>query len=603
MVAAKKKSKVNLVIDTDNAKRSKRLLDTIEGAKYAIDVLADIKEKYAGKKLSGGALNDIQLVIDALSCLYEDGQQNTAKVSNTPYLLHAYKKRKAAELELDNNHGQSSNVKVKSAAVAKLDRYIIQQKGEVINGDAQLEDQSTSPPKRRRSNRKPIGRITPDKRSDELPDLHTILQSSDNILDKWEKDTVIAAVDAFTGVPPVGDEVWSKESIAIACNKLKGTSTTTAFMKKLVAGGKCGYSSHGGIQKMYDKWRVEGKVTGKVGRNSVLTLNEVEAAVQKKFKDCNTKSNTFQLSDMKSSIEEKRKRTAEEDGLDPETIDCKVSSTTAKVALIAAAMGDECGTLSNKKLLHKTSTRWQMEHSVQAAVSNTLTCISTHYIAGPTPPNLIGKFDEEKLSKSTKETIELMKEALGVDHVYPVNPNLSTSTDDTTIWKSVVAQGGNGEWEWKLIDKENGNSSVRADFEEGADDADGSGGLRVRMTFTATATGLYAPAYISVSGLTEEELCPIKCPEGICVEKVQGLCKGGHDVFNEGFGYLCFLRADKKGKKDKNALSIGNKKFMDYNDRVFLPFIEEIRIMLGWKKGQPLPEWARCVSWLVCNMF
>ena len=61
MAAAKKKSKVTY--DVDGAKRSKRLLDTLEGAKYAANVLIDIKENYAGKKLSGSALDDIQLVV------------------------------------------------------------------------------------------------------------------------------------------------------------------------------------------------------------------------------------------------------------------------------------------------------------------------------------------------------------------------------------------------------------------------------------------------------------------------------------------------------------------------------------------------------------
>ena len=35
-----------------------------------------------------------------------------------------------------------------------------------------------------------------------------------------------------------------------------------------------------------------------------------------------------------------------------------------------------------------------------------------------------------------------------------------------------------------------------------------AGGLRVRLTFTFTASGLAAPPYVAVRGLTETELSP-----------------------------------------------------------------------------------------------
>lgn len=127
-----------------------------------------------------------------------------------------------------------------------------------------------------------------------------------------------------------------------------------------------------------------------------------------------------------------------------------------------------------------------------------------------------------------------------------------------------------------------------------------AGGLRVRLTFTFTASGLSAPPYVAVSGLTEDELSPELCVDGILAEKIPGLCKGGDDLFNEGFGWLVFLRADRKNGKtvdDEAVLSIANKKFEHYNNEVLLPFIRSIREKLGWKRGQPVEGCLKCVSW------
>ena len=75
-----------------------------------------------------------------------------------------------------------------------------------------------------------------------------------------------------------------------------------------------------------------------------------------------------------------------------------------------------------------------------------------------------------------------------------------------------VFQGSvkSGEWEWKLVDETQGDASAYSNFEVG-NGAKNSGGLRVRLTLAFTVSGLFAPLLITVSGLTAEELCPIKC--------------------------------------------------------------------------------------------
>ena len=204
------------------------------------------------------------------------------------------------------------------------------------------------------------------------------------------------------------------------------------------------------------------------------------------------------------------------------------------------------------------------------------------------------------LSDESKETIEWVKKAFGTNKSHPIDSNLYMSTDDTIlfIFEGTTA-GVSGEWAWKLIDKLNCELSVRSDFEVGEDDKM-AGGLRVCLTFTFTASGLTAPPYVVLSGLTTNELSVDECPSGILATKIHGLCKGGNDICNDGIGWLVFLCADKKNSDANQAtehLSIANKKLVHYNNEVLLPFIRDIRKMLRWKEGQSVPDSLKACSW------
>ena len=121
----------------------------------------------------------------------------------------------------------------------------------------------------------------------------------------------------------------------------------------------------------------------------------------------------------------------------------------------------------------------------------------------------------------------------------------------------------------------------------------------MRLTFTFTASGLAAPPYVAISGLTADELSPELCEDGILAAKVPGLCKGGDDLHNNGHGWLVFLRSDKRdpaANPDSIHLTAANKKFIHYNDKVLRPFIQSIRETLGWKMGQAIPEWMTVIS-------
>lgn len=274
-----------------------------------------------------------------------------------------------------------------------------------------------------------------------------------------------------------------------------------------------------------------------------------------------TNISAFMLGNMKDIHTSKLKEQVAEDGLDPECVTAGCCDRVAKEIIMAVAMGEGSGKLTNTKFLKKTEKRFQSEYSVFMAYSFALTVLSTHYMEGPVPAKL-KTFQIDRLDQQTAETVERMKIALEAELVYPANPNLVTSCDDSTIFAIEGVQGGAGEWEWKIVDTTNNNSLVRSDFKvEGEHEM--SGGLRVRLTVTIFASRLSAP-YVAVSGLSNKERCPILCKDGILAAKVPGLCKGGNNIGTvSGVGWLVFLCGGGKDKPDngrERELSISNKK-------------------------------------------
>ena len=77
---------------------------------------------------------------------------------------------------------------------------------------------------------------------------------------------------------------------------------------------------------MFNKWKEKPEVPGDRGRRPVMNTNEARDAVKESFKEKSHNSNTFQLQDMKKSMEAKRKEKTEKDGLETETVDVHVSN-------------------------------------------------------------------------------------------------------------------------------------------------------------------------------------------------------------------------------------------------------------------------------------
>ena len=131
-------------------------------------------------------------------------------------------------------------------------------------------------------------------------------------------------------------------------------------------------------------------------------------------------------------------------GLDPECVTSGCCDRVAKEMTMAIAMGDDVGKLTNKTVLTKTEKRFQSEHSVFSAYAYALTVLSTHVLEGSIPSKL-KQFQIDKLHERALETVEWMKKALKAESVHPVNPNLVTSCDDSTIFAIEGIKGGAGD--------------------------------------------------------------------------------------------------------------------------------------------------------------
>ena len=135
---------------------------------------------------------------------------------------------------------------------------------------------------------------------------------------------------------------------------------------------------------------------------------------------------------MKDVIAQRKKEVAEADGLYPNTIRCGITPEWTKVCMTAAAVSAEFS-FSKKILLTKTGFRYRSDHSMMCGYINALIALMTHYLEGPRP-SWMSRVRFEKLSDSTLQTIEMVKHATGLDTIYPANPNLILSNDDTTLF-------------------------------------------------------------------------------------------------------------------------------------------------------------------------
>jgi hypothetical protein len=183
------------------------------------------------------------------------------------------------------------------------------------------------------------------------------------------------------GKPPFQFKNWNKVALAEALSTLEGTKNSHAFVKKVIELGNSPYQHPSGILKMYQKWKLSRTALPR-GRPILMTVGEAERAVEKVLKKSTTPSSVFQISDLKTAYASKLKERAARNGLDPDSINVKVSDQLVKTTMLAAAMSADVGTFTTNKLLLNTELRFLSKHSLAMGYSHATTVLSTHVIKG-----------------------------------------------------------------------------------------------------------------------------------------------------------------------------------------------------------------------------
>ena len=398
-------------IGANPALDAKHLLDTISQAKNIAIVLDEIRNNH-GDKLPKYVVKNLELLSQSANHMHKNGRKQVVKVSPVSNLLQGY------DMRVKSDRGKEPqrpiNTKL-SYAMWRTREYV-----------SKCNSNETSPPKP-----KPVEVEVPfqsakkPRRSERAATITP---------EKERQDAAIAQLKK--GIPPNGDKVWTKESLIVAMCKLDNAGEKKdEFVANVIKGRNPPIKTAGGIYKMYRKWKETKVALRDKGRPETMKVDEAEAVVKQVMTEHTTDSNRFRLKNMTSKFEQKKKEKAEADGLDPHSINCAISNKTAKATMVAVAMGEDNNIgLTNSKSMTKTESRYISEHSIFMGYAYAATVLSTHCIEGNAPRHMIRKWKPNELSGYAKETMEWMKKAMNADKIFPVDPNLVLSTDDTTLF-------------------------------------------------------------------------------------------------------------------------------------------------------------------------
>ena len=276
-------------------------------------------------------------------------------------------------------------------------------------------------------------------------------------------------------------------------------------------------------------------------------------------------------------------------------------------------------------IANKTEARSIAEWSFRSTISFLMTVSVSHFLYGVQPTvfhpkkkdlsnesvllwNLVEKYHGKMLGISSNDCKML-----------PVLPNLITSTDEITIFatSSIV----NGKESFYIVAKPSvetntkPSSSSRNNYKKTITGDQHCRGIRIVINSTFTAGGLSSPIFVTIYGMTSEEMPSNE----IITIPVPGLTVGSHqDIFSSGIGYVTFVRGG-----DENQRSQSNSENEDvemqefttipnsceskesriaqlYREKVYYPFIKHIRVSKYCmdKDTETIPDSLTAISWM-----
>ena len=263
----------------------------------------------------------------------------------------------------------------------------------------------------------------------------------------------------------------------------------------------------------------------------------------------------------------------------------------------------------------KTESRHAAEWSFRSAIAFAMTVGATHFL----PDVEASPFHRTKkeVSDDGKELWDLVEQQYSKIYkretkCIPVLPHLVTSTDETTIF----ATDGMINPKEKIYltarpteaKNEHVDSGKRNDYcTDTAGDAH-CRGIRIVLNTTFTAGGLTAPLFVTIYGLSPDEM-----PENDIVSiPIKGFTPGSErDLNSTRVGYVTFVRGQcdyfdenteensQEGSDTTHPISKEARVAKLFRTTVYHPFISDIRTNIyDHDPSQPIPENQRAVSWM-----
>lgn len=314
------------------------------------------------------------------------------------------------------------------------------------------------------------------------------------------------------------------------------------------------------------------------GRKPIMTADEVNALVEENWKP--NHGNGFQSGDIEKALLEANKKKKLAQGILPK--EGNVNPTT--IDNYRVQLANHPSVSVSQKTIVKSTNRDVSEKSIRMVLSLLTAIGAGHFIpVDEECPEI--KRQLKNVDAKCRLLYDMVQDALGVS-VYPVKPEYIYSTDDTTCY---IFEGKvDGQDKWTLVTNESiRNSGTNAIYR--VDDSKIMNGMRVKLTFTFSAAGMCAPLFVTVSGLSKEEM-PNK---PFLHMKVPGLCIGGGGVTlgNKEEGHVFFMRKEEGADKKRCEL---------YMKEVLIPFVNGVRKEVDdfdAEAGTSAPATQTAVSW------
>lgn len=356
--------------------------------------------------------------------------------------------------------------------------------------------------------------------------------------------------------------------------------------------------------KRYKKMKEKGESTdkftwtrGRTGTKPLIDLNLINEVL--KPGDNGESLNSKAIGKILTGMKKKR---ALESGKDPDLVKDVCVKTCKRYKCIGACSSS---TKIRKQVRHKNLCRYIGERSILSTATYLHTIAQSHYVISHEKPEYMKYLPPiEEASEGAQKLYKLVEKCNPGMHVSPINPSLVVSTDDSTVYalKGEVQE----KQEWVLVD--NNNEDTKKDSTYASFSMQGDTlclkGRRVRITTTIAANGMTAPIFVTVYGMNERDLPKREYPDGVHVEKFDGLCMGGgQDVHTQGHGYVCFVRGGEKNDSNSD-ISPDTAAFQKYREIVLKPFLRKLKQIVFKGEEYSIDEIHEdidnnhvCVSW------